>query len=326
MASVSILGSIVSVALGAALGPWGPPLTAPSTTSAVDAEAHHREVEAWQKARDARLRSDTGWLTLVALHWLHPGSNSFGTAADNELVLPSGSGAPAHAGTFRLDGGRIAVEAAPGTTLTLGGQAITARALRSDAGGTQPDVLALGSLTLQIIERQGRLAVRVKDKNSEVLRGFKGLTYYPIDPRYRVVARYTPHPGPRTISVPNVLGGSEELPTPGTATFELGGKTHHLDPVIEEPGDRQLFFIFRDQTAGKTTYGAGRFLYADPPADLTRPGAMVLDFNKAYSPPCAFTPYATCPLPPPQNRLPLPVEAGERYQGATHGAREVPNR
>lgn len=326
MALVSIFASLFSVALGAALGPWVPPMTTPSTPSVLDPAAHRREVEAWQRARDARLRSDTGWLTLVALHWLHPGNNTFGTAADNELVLPVGSGAPAHAGTFRLDGGRIAVEATPGAALTLGGQPISARALRTDAGGAQPDVLAVGSLTLQIIERQGRLAVRVKDKNSEVLRTFTGLAYYPIDPRYRVVARYTPHPAPRTIRVPNVLGGSEELPTPGTATFELGGKTHHLDPVIEEPGDRQLFFIFRDQTAGKTTYGAGRFLYAEPPADLARPGTMVLDFNKAYSPPCAFTPYATCPLPPPQNRLPIPVEAGERHQGVAHGAPPGPKR
>lgn len=284
------------------------PVVIPPTAS-LDPAAHRREVEAWQKARDARLRSDTGWLTLAALYWLHPGVNRFGAAAGNDLVLPPG--APAQAGTLRLDAGQVTVELAAGGSATVAGQPITKRVLRSDTGGAEPDVVALGSVTLQIIERQGRLAVRVKDRNSEVRRTFKGMTYFAIDPRYRVVARFTPHPQPRSISVPSVLGSAETLPSPGIATFELGGQSCSLEPVIENPGDTQLFFIFRDRTAGKTTYGAGRFLYAEPP----RNGEVVLDFNKAYSPPCAFTPFATCPLPPPQNRLPLAIEAGERYQG-----------
>lgn len=281
--------------------------------AAVEPAAHRREVEVWQKARDARLRSDSGWLTLVALYWLHPGVNRFGAAADNDLVLPAG--APAHAGTLRVDAGKVTVELAAGVAASVGGQAVTSsRALKSDAGGAEADVLTLGLMTVQIIERQGRLAARVKDKNSAVLRAFKGMTYFPIDPAYRVVARFTPHARPQAISVPSVLGHAEDLPSPGTVTFDLGGKTYRLDPVIETPGDTQLFFIFRDQTAGKTTYGAGRFLYADLPRDLSKPSPLVLDFNKAYTPPCAFTPYATCPLPPSQNRLATPIQAGERFE------------
>ena len=303
---------ILAAVLGAALAPWVPPVTpGEQQTHAIDPDVHRREVEAWQKARDARLRSDSGWLTLVGLYWLQAGPNRFGAAADNQLVLPAGS--PAHAGTLRLEAGKVSVELTSGVAATVAGQPITAAALKSDAGGAEPDVLTLGAVTLQIIERQGHLAVRVKDKNSAVRRAFKGMTYYPTDPRYRVVARFTPHAQPRAISVPSVLGHAEDLPSPGTVTFELDGKTYRLDPVIETPGDTQLFFIFRDQTAGKTTYGAGRFLYAELPKDLTRPGALVLDFNKAYTPPCAFTAYATCPLPPSQNRVATSIQAGERF-------------
>lgn len=286
-------------------------MTASPPSAAIDPAAHRREVEAWRQARDARLRSETGWLTLAGLYWLRPGANRFGAASGNELVLPAS--APAHVGVLHLVGGQVTVELSPGVAASVAGQPVTKAVLKSDAGGAEPDVLSLGPLTVQIIERQGRLGVRVKDRQSEVRRNFKGMKHYPIEPRYRFIAAYAPHPQPRSISVPNVLGAAESLPSPGTATFELDGKTYRLDPVIEAPGDKQLFFIFRDRTAGKTTYGAGRFLYADPPADLRQPGQIVLDFNKAYSPPCAFTPFATCPLPPAQNRLPVPIEAGEQF-------------
>jgi len=202
----------------------------------------------------------------------------------------------------------------PGVAVTLAGKPVTRAALGTDAGGATPDLLALGALTLQIIDRGGRLGVRVKDMNSPVRARFKGLRYFPIDPRYRVVARFVPHPKPVTLAVPTVLGTVERMPSPGYASFMLPGASGpaplRLDAVVE-PGETQLFFIFRDATAGKTTYGGGRFLYADPPAD----GKIVIDFNRAYSPPCAFTPHATCPLPPPNNRLPVAVEAGEMFAG-----------
>ena len=276
---------------------------------AVDAAAHRREVEAWQKARDARLRADGGWLTLAGLFWLKPGANRFGADSKNDIVLPASS-SPPQAGAFIVDGSKVSVAVAPGVSVTLAGKPIGNAALRSDAQGAEPDVLTLGALTLQVIDRHGRLAIRLKDKQSRTRREFQGLRYYPIDARYRIVARFVSHATPVTITVPNVLGVSEAEPSPGYAEFTLGGKTFRLDPVIE-PGESRLFFIFRDRTAGKTTYGAGRFLYADPPQNGQKNGEIVLDFNKAYTPPCAFTPFATCPLPPDQNRLPLAVEAGE---------------
>ena len=273
--------------------------------AAIDAAAHRRDVEGWQKTRDARLRADGGWLTLAGLFWLKPGANRFGADPGSDIVLP-GPSSPAHAGVFRVDGDKVSVEVAAGVPVTVAGKPITRMALHSDAGGADPDVLALGPLTMQVIDRHGRLAIRLKDKDSRTRQAFAGLRYYPIDPRYRVIARFVTHAGPVTITVPDVLGHPEPQPSPGYAEFTLAGKTWRLDPV-SEPNEPRLFFIFRDRTAGKTTYGAGRFLYADPPKD----GHVVLDFNKAYSPPCAFTPFATCPLPPDQNRLPIAIEAGE---------------
>jgi uncharacterized protein (DUF1684 family) len=281
-----------------------------SVGGADDDAAYRREIEAWQHNRDVRLRAEGGWLSLAGLFWLKPGENRFGARADrdggNDIVLPAHS-SPPKAGSFLVDGSKVEVVVAPGVAVTLAGKPVTRTVLRSDAGGREPDVLALGSLTMQVIERQGRLAIRLKDAKSQARQQFKGLRYYPINPRYRVLARFVAHPKPVSIPIPNVLGHSDHLPSPGYVELALGGKTFRLDPVIEEPGAQELFFIFRDQTAGKTTYGSGRFLYAP----LPRNGTVLLDFNKAYSPPCAFTPYATCPLPPDQNRLPIAIEAGE---------------
>ena len=278
-----------------------PPPPAPPTTGA----DYVREVETWRRERAQRLTADGGWLTVAGLTWLKPGANRFGADKDNDVVLPSHA-SPAHAGQFVLEAGRVRVEVAPQLAVTLAGQPVTQRELRSDRDGAAPDVLALGAITLQIIDRAGRLGVRLKDMRSAARRDFKGLAWYPITPAYRVIARFEAHAAPTTISVPSVLGGAEPMASPGTAVFELGGRTLRLAPVLE-PGEPRLFFILRDATSGKTTYGGGRFLYADPPRD----GRVVLDFNKAYSPPCAFTPYATCPLPPESNRLPVPIEAGE---------------
>lgn len=272
-------------------------------SAAVD-PAYVKEVEAWRAQRLARLKADGGWLTVAGLAWLRPGPNRFGTDPGNEVVLPA-HGAPARGGRFLLDGGYVTVEVAAGVRVTLAGAPVTRATLRTDAAG-EPDVLSLGPLTMQLIERGGRTGVRIKDNESEARRSFRGLRWYPIKPEYRVTARFAPHDKPTTIAVPSIIGVTDPMSSPGRATFELAGTTYHLDPVLE-PGETRLFFIFRDATSGGATYGGGRFLYADPPKD----GHVVLDFNRAYSPPCAFTPYATCPLPPPQNRLASAVEAGE---------------
>jgi uncharacterized protein (DUF1684 family) len=272
--------------------------------------AYVHEIEAWRRERLQRLTADGGWLTVAGLFWLKPGANRFGAAADNDIVLPAHS-APAQAGTFVLESGRVRVEVRPGVTVTLAGKPVTKSTLRSDAGGATPDVLSLGALTLQIIDRGGRLGVRLKDMKSPARAKFQGLQYFPIDARFRIAARFVAHETPVTINVPNVLGMVESMPSPGYASFNIEGvpsvQPLRLDAVVE-PGETQLFFIFRDATSGKTTYGGGRFLYADAPAG----GKVVLDFNRAYSPPCAFTAHATCPLPPANNRLPVAIEAGEK--------------
>jgi uncharacterized protein (DUF1684 family) len=276
----------------------------PNPTAGADGPAYQQQIEAWRHQREERLKADGGWLTVVGLAWLKPGVNRFGADPASDVALPAS--APAYAGLFRVDGQQVTLEVAPGVPVTLAGRPVTRRPLRSDAGGADPDVLSLGPVTMQIIERGGRLAVRVKDRDSAARRQFRGVKWYPIKPAYRIEARFVPHEKPATIVVPSVVGIAEPMESPGSALFELTGRQVRLDPVLE-PGSPQLFFIFRDATTGKTTYGSGRFLYADPPVN----GRVVLDFNKAYSPPCAFTAHATCPLPPPQNRLPVAVEAGE---------------
>lgn len=274
-----------------------------------------REVEEWQRTRAQRLTADGGWLTVAGLVWLKQGKNSFGSDPGCDIVLPAHS-APPQAGVFVHEGPHVRVEVREGVEVMHGPMRVKRMSLLSDVDGTQPTVLSLGALTMQIISRGGRQGVRVKDMKSPARAAFKGLQYFPIDPRYRVVAKFTPHPKPVTLNIPTVLGTVESMPSPGYVTFNLpeaerpGSGPLRLDAVVE-PGETDLFFIFRDATAGKTTYGAGRFLYAAPPAD----GQVVLDFNKAYSPPCAFTSYATCPLPPPNNRLPVAIEAGEKFGG-----------
>jgi uncharacterized protein len=272
--------------------------------------AYRAAIEKWRADREARLRNDGGWLQVVGLFWLKDGANSFGTGAGNTIVLPPGS-APARAGVFELREGKTTVRMEAGVEATVGNQPATVRELRPDVPGPA-DVLKLGPrLTLHVIERGGRYGIRLKDKESALLKEFTGLRWFPVQEDYRVEARFVAHASAKKIPVPNILGQVEEMASPGYVAFVIAGREVRLDPVIEEPGATELFFIFRDQTTGKQTYPAGRFLYAEMPKD----GRVTLDFNKAYSPPCAFTPYATCPLPPKQNRLPVRIEAGEMHSG-----------
>jgi len=275
--------------------------------ASADSSAYARETAAWRQARADSLAADGGWLTVVGLAWLAPGKNSFGAAPGSAVRLPAHS-SPATAGAFIVTGNEVSVEVAPGVAVTRAGKPVTHAELRTDAGGADPDVLSLGAITMQILSRGDRLAVRIKDMRSAARAAFKGLRWYPVKPEYRVTGRFIPAAAtaPRTLRVDSVIGVPDDMNHPGTVEFELAGKTLRLEPVIE-PGDTRLFFIFRDATAGHGTYGAGRFLYADPP----REGTVILDFNRAYTPPCGFTAYATCPLPPAQNRLPIAIEAGE---------------
>src|SRR5215212_6421081 len=285
----------------------------PQTTkqqSKATGAAYTDEVEQWKSKRLANLKGEDGWLSLVGLHWLKEGENKLGSDPSNEVPLPEGR-SPRAAGSIFLDGGAARIEARPDSGITSEGKPVTSLELKSDADGGEPTVLKLGTLAFHVIKRGERLGVRVKDSASPERTNFRGLEYFPVDERWRVEARFEPHNPPKMIRIWNVLDMEEDTPSPGSLVFDVGGQTYRLDAITEE-GEEQFFVIFADQTSGKETYGAGRYLYADPPgAD----GVVRLDFNRAYSPPCAFTKYATCPLPPAQNRLPLRVEAGERYLG-----------
>jgi uncharacterized protein (DUF1684 family) len=255
------------------------------------ATAFQSEVADWRKSREAALRRDGGWLTVTGLFWLREGPNRFGKEASNGITLPDG---PARAGAFTLRNGKV--------TAAMGG---SERELRPDSN----DVLKVGRLSLFAIKRGDRYGIRLKDPESPYLREFHGLEYFPANEAYRIAAKFVSEP--RKIPILNVLGQTEQDDCPGYAVFRLHGRDVRLYPVLEEPDAKELFFIFRDQTSGKETYGAGRFLYSGLPRD----GKVVLDFNKAYNPPCAFTPYATCPLPPKENRLAVKIEAGEKKYG-----------
>lgn len=280
------------------------------TAPAVD-PAYRAEIEAWRAARVAALTAPDGWLTLAGLVWLRPGPNRFGSDPGNEIVLPGAGIAVAGAIDLRRDGAAV-LEPAAGAAVTVGGAPAAERPLRSDRAGA-PDVVALATYRLYVIDRAGTLGVRVKDTASPARAQFKGISYFPLDPAYRVTGTFAPYPAPREVKVATHQGPSQTMLAPGVVRFSLGGRSFALEPFVSSPGDRTFFFVFRDATSGRQTYGAGRFL--DAAAPTPGAGEVVLDFNKATNPPCAFTPFATCPLPPPGNELPVPVAAGEMYGG-----------
>lgn len=276
-------------------------------------QAYQAEILKWRQKRVEELTGDGGWLSLAGLFWLKQGQNRFGSAPSNEIVLPRNR-APRLAGSLWLSRGIVRLRARPDAGVTHNGTRATDLVLESDTDGKQT-VLKLGSLSFYVIKRGTRLGVRVKDSQNPNRSSFAGLDWFAVNPAWKLEAKYEAHVPPKMISIVNVLGMVEEMPSPGTLVFDVDGKTYRLDPVLEK-GEKQWFIIFADKTSGKETYGAGRYLYAGPPgAD----GKVILDFNKSYNPPCAFTKFATCPLPPRQNRLPFRVEAGEKtYANSEH--------
>jgi uncharacterized protein (DUF1684 family) len=271
--------------------------------AALEAQTSYRaEIEKWRQAREENLKKDDGWLTVAGLFWLKEGVNLAGAEASSQVALPQGS-APARVGSFVLRGGKVSFTAEPGVVVTSGGKPVRSLEMRSDTPGP-PDILSIGRLSMFVIARGARVGIRLRDKESSFRREFTGLRWFPVEEAWRIVAKWVPYTPVKQIDVLNIIGDTERQPCPGYASFQVAGQEYRLEPIAE--GDR-LFFIFRDLTSGKETYPSGRFLYADAP----RGGQVVLDFNKAYNPPCAFTPYATCPLPPPQNRLAVRIPAGE---------------
>jgi uncharacterized protein (DUF1684 family) len=238
---------------------------------------------------------------------LKEGENKFGSDLKNEIVLPRAKVEP-FTGLLVLKDGEVRLEAPLQSGLTSQNQPVTSLELNSDADG-KPTVFNLGSLTFQIIKRGDKFALRVRDKESPDRTNFAGIESYPADLKWRIEAQFERYDPPKPLAIMNVLNMESDEHSPGAVQFEVGGKTYRLD-AVSEPDEPRLFMIFADQTNGRETYGAGRYLYVDPPDSS---GRVVIDFNKAYSPPCAFTNFATCPLPPDQNRLPMSIQAGEKF-------------
>ncbi len=268
--------------------------------------AYVAEILAWRAERAERLRADDGWLTVAGLAWLQPGDNSFGSERTNAVILPSGS-APPVAGRFVLAGDSVRVVVLRGVPVTCNGTPVVEMTLATDESGT-PDVLVLNDLRFYVIKRTKGLGIRLRHLNAPARLNFRGLDYFPVDPSWRIEARFVPYDPPKPVPIPSVVGTVDTLLARGYVEFEREGTIHRLDPVTDSPEDDELFFIFKDATSGEETYPPGRFLSAGAPRD----GRVVLDFNRAVNPPCAYTEYATCPLPPPQNALTVRVEAGER--------------
>jgi uncharacterized protein (DUF1684 family) len=282
-----------------------------------DAREHAADVEALRKARLARLTSEESWLSLIGKFWLTEGDSRVGSDERFEVTLPADK-APLQLGTFHVrraetsqaiqvsftPAASVCVEARRAGRKTLDPIDGTVQ-LTSDAAG-EPDRLVFGPLLLEVMERAGAVAIRVRDKQNQVRLDFPGIDYFPIDPTYRVVAEIERYATEKTIELPYETGATETFVCPYAARFTLHGVTYRVDPVLDGPRPR-LYLIFADETNRDSSYGAGRFLYAS----LPRGEKVVLDFNEAFNPPCAFTPYAVCPLPPPQNRLPVRIPAGE---------------
>jgi uncharacterized protein len=310
----ALAAALLLAACAAALIPPGSAGTAASSSDARTAlEAERSVVASWREQRLSELTSDSGWLTLAGLFWLKPGDNSFGRAASNALVLDNPALAET-AGTFVLSGRQVRFVAHSGGGVTHDGQAVTALDLATDATA-EPTVLASGTLRFFVIERAGNLGVRVRDLNNPRRRQFQGLTYFPVSTAWVFDARFEPYQPARHVRIVNILGMEQELLSPGAVVFSKDGHEWRLDTVLERPGDRELFIMFADATSGHESYGAGRFLHAPLPSG----GRVQLDFNRAYNPPCALNDFATCPLPPPQNRLQLRVDAGEKTYAGTAG-------
>lgn len=273
------------------------------TTAVAQSDDYIASQHAWRAEREASLIADDGWLTIAALHFLRNGENSFGASPLNDLVVPEG---PMHAGVFELRQGEVLVRATEGQTLTVDGRPITDAQLYPASDPDEGRTVRIGDVTLWVHHSGDRLAIRVRNPNSDLRKQFTGRKWFNVDPRYRVRARFTPHDAPMVVRLPNVLGDVELFTSHGTVGLTVNGQEMTLLPVTS---DDRLWFIFRDLTSGTDTYSAARFLYANPP---DKDGWTIIDFNQAYNPPCAFNPHTTCPLPPQPNRLPMRIEAGEK--------------
>lgn len=292
--------ALLCLAICAALGAAAVAALAAGTVD----PAYQASIEKWRQSYETTLRSDDGWLTLTGLFWLHEGDNRFGSDPLGDIVVP-GKNVPAQIGTFTFRGGKVVVRARPGVKLMFGGKPVDTAELHADAPNER---LQMGDLAFLVHASGARYAIRLKDKNSKARREFSGLHWFPIDPSYRLTARYVPYQPPKIEQTQNILGDFDPYTMIGQVVFTLQGKEYRLEASENTPGTGTLFIVFRDLTSGKQTDSAARFIDTDAPKN----GTVELDFNKAYNPPCAYTAYATCPLPSPGNRLRIAIPAGEK--------------
>jgi len=258
-----------------------------------------------RKEREVRFKNtERGWLGLVGLYWLRDGENTIGSHPTNDIILPLV--APGRIGIVQYNNGVATFRAERGVPIYCNGKKVTLKTLVADIYEDEADFLQIGDLTLVLLERADRHLIRVWNKHSETRENFTGFKQYHINPKYCLEAKYTAYNTPKLISIQDVIEIYHETPFQGYVTFELDGEEHRLEARMDE--DEVMRLDFRDETNGDTTYVGGRFLIAEMPKD----GKIIVDFNQAYNPPCAYTDYATCPLPPPENRLPIRIEAGEK--------------
>ncbi len=274
-----------------------------------------QEIISWQAQHAMELQKPDGWLSLAGLEWLEAGDNSFGAAKDNKIHLPLSG--PAHMGVLHLDGETVTLQPPAGgfpVGFLVDGKPVQTQTLHTDPDHDKNDPrMTVGTLNMYVIHRGERFALRIKDAKSAALTGFHGLKWYAPNQAYRVTARWIPYAPQKTFTIATLIGTSYPAQVPGSAEFTLHGETYRLDPILEDPEVAKLFFVLRDTTSATKTYPACRFLYTGfPDHGLDKPGELVLDFNRLENPPCAYTPYATCPLPPRQNRLPIPLPVGEQ--------------
>ena len=306
--NVSIrLGSLVLLLAFAACNKSTPP------PPKADAAAHASEIKSWRERRIASLTQPDGWLSVTGLFWLEEGRHTFGAGKSNDLVFPEGK-APEFIGTFVRKGNEVQIEIQPGIEVLADGKPVRKMALKTDAA-EDTTMLTLGSLTWYVIEREeNRMAIRMRDSASPAIAAFQGIDSYPIDPSWRLEARLELYNPPKTLSIPTIYGTVLEEPSPGALVFEIKGQTYRLDYMPE--GKDDFFVIFGDTTNQTETYQPGRYIYVKAPS---AEGKTVIDFNQAYNPLCVFTAFATCPLPPKQNKLPIPINAGEKRYSAHTG-------
>lgn len=271
--------------------------------------AYQQEIDQWHRNRENNLKKETGWLTVSGLYWLAEGENSFGTSKENKIVFPEGKAA-AQMGSFILLNEEVRLTILPNIEVKRNDTLFSTGIIFNKDMEEQSVILSHKNLRWFIIKRGNKYGVRLRDLDSDARKKFTHIERFPVNENWKINALYDAPISKKTIPIHDVIGNTTETTFGGTLTFEIKGIKYKLDATLE--GDDDLFIVFADYTNGIKTYGAGRFLYAKKPQDGN---TVILDFNKAYNPPCAFTDFATCPLPPDQNKLPFEVLAGELKYG-----------